>query len=258
MEQKVKITIQSIVHKHKELNSYEDFKKCELENVDLITHNNKCYVVTGLNKGKLTTEAIYVGNIKTIKNLLFKVNDVLFDNMKGFKIKVLTSSNGITGFKEIDNYLDNISSINIDKLESYVKLIVEMPSNKVINNIELFIEYLSDDIYNPPEIPVISGSYTSKVLDAQYNTRFLVKRLNYELGNATMNNVEFKIRASKENSENTVWTNWKTIKYVQNEKGEYYLDSRIVFENYRYFQFRVDLKGEGTSVKIKNLDLEVI
>ena len=73
-----------------------------------------------------------------------------------------------------------------------------------------------------------------------------------------MNNVEFKIRASKENSENTVWTNWKTIKYVQNEKGEYYLDSRIVFENYRYFQFRVDLKGEGTSVKIKNLDLEVI
>lgn len=244
--------------KHKELRTYDDFKKCTLDNVDLMNHNDKCYIVTESSKGSITTDAIYIGNIKTIKNLMFKVNDVLFDNMKGFKIKVLTSSNGVTGFKEIDNYLDNIGSINIDKLESYVKLIVEMPSKRVINSIELFIEYLSDDIYNPPEIPVISGSYISKVLDAQYNTRFLIKKLDYELGNATMNNVEFLVRASKENADDTVWTDWKTIKYIQDEKGEYYLDSRIVFEDYRYFQFKVNLKGEGTSVKIKNLDLEVI
>lgn len=244
--------------KHKELYSYDDFRKCTLENVDLIQHNDKCYVKTESNEGQLTTEAIYIGNIKTIKNLLFKVNDVMFDNMKGFKTRVLTSSNGITGFKEIDSYLDNIGSINTDKLESYVKLIVEMPSNKVINSIELFIEYLSDDIYNPPEIPVISGSYVSKVLDAQYNTRFLVKKLGYELSNSSLNNIEFLIRASKENAENTVWTDWKTIRLEQDANGDYVIGTRIVFEDYRYFQFKVNLKGEGTSVKIKNLDLEVI
>lgn len=244
--------------RHKTLSTYDDFRKCTLENVDLIQHNDKCYVRTESNEGQITTEAIYVGNIKTIKNLLFKVNDVMFDNMKGFKTRVLTSSNGITGFKEISNYLDNIAAINTDKLESYIKLIVEMPSNKVINNIELFIEYLSDDVYNPPEIPVISGSYISKVLDAQYNTRFLVKSLGYEVDNTAINNVEFLIRASKENAENTVWTDWKQIKYAQDSNGEYYLDTRIVFEDYRYFQFKVNLKGEGTSVKIKNLDLEVI
>lgn len=244
--------------KHKELYSYEDFKKCTLENVDLIKHNDKCYVKTESNEGKITTDAIYIGNVKTIKNILFKVNDVMFSSMKGFKTRVFTSSNGITGFKEINNYLDNISSINTDKLESYVKLMVEMPSNKVINSIELFIEYLSDDVYNPPEIPVISGSYISKVLDAQYNTRFLVKSLDYELSTSTFNNIEFLIRASKENADNTVWTDWKQLKFEQNESGEYYLDNRIVFEDYRYFQFKVNLKGEGTSVKIKNLDLEVI
>ena len=113
-------------------------------------------------------------------------------------------------------------------------------------------------MYNPPEIPVRSGSYISKVLDAQYNTRFLVKSLGYEVDNTAINNVEFLIRASKENAENTVWTDWKQIKYAQDSNGEYYLDTRIVFEDYRYFQFKVNLKGEGTSVKIKNLDLEVI
>lgn len=244
--------------KHKEMRSYDDFNKCNLNNVDLIKHNDKCYIKTEGNTGQIETDSIYIGNVKTIKNVLFKINDVLFDNMKGFKTRVLTSSNGITGYKEISNHLDNIASINIDKLESYVKLIVEMPSNKVINSIELFIEYLSDDVYNPPEIPVISGSYISKVLDAQYNTRFLVKRLGYELTSPAINNVEFFVRASKENAENTVWTDWKQIKFAQDSNGEYYLDSRIVFEDYRYFQFKVDLKGENTSVKIKNLDLEVI
>lgn len=244
--------------KHKELYSYDDFRKFTLENVDLIQHNDKCYIKTGSEKGQITTEAIYVGNIKTIKNLLYKVNDVMFNNMEGFKIRVLTSSNGITGFKEIENFLSNIAAINIDKLESYIKLIVEMPSNRVINSIELFIEYLSDDIYNPPEIPVISGSYTSKVLDAQYNTRFLVKKLRFELTTSMMTNVKFLIRASKENTANTVWTDWHELQFEKNENGEYYLDNRIVFDGYRYFQFKVDLKGEGSSVKIKNLDLEVI
>lgn len=244
--------------KHKELYSYNDFRKFTLENVDLIQHNDKCYIKTGQDKGQITTEAIYVGNIKTIKNLLFKINDVMFNNMEGFKIRVLTSSNGITGFKEIENFLNNIAAINIDKLESYIKLIVEMPSNKVINSIELFIEYLSDDIYNPPEIPVINGSYTSKVLDAQYNTRFLIKNLGFEEVTSIVTNVEFLVRASKENTVNTVWTDWKKLEFEKDENGKYYLDNRIVFDGYRYFQFKVNLKGEGSSVKIKNLDLEVI
>ena len=241
-----------------EIYSYEQYKKCELENVDLIQHNNNCYVKTSESSGQLTTESIYIGNINTIKNIMFKINDVMFDNMKNFKVRVLTSSNAVTGFKEISVHLDNIGSINAEYLSSYIKLIVEMPQNKVINNIELYTEYLSDDVYNPPEVPVVSGSYVSKVLDAQYNTRFLVKNLGYELINVDFTNVVFSIRASKENTENTVWTDWKQLKFLKNEEGNYYLDNRIVFEDYRYFQFRTILKGVNASVKIKNLDLEVI
>lgn len=242
----------------KKISTYEDFKKCTIENVDVIDYNNKGYVITRNEPGILETSSIYIGNVHTINNIVFKINDVMFSNMKNFKVKVLTSNNSTTGFKEISIHLDNIGAISGDKLSSYVKLIVEMPSNKVINNIELFIEYLSDANNNPPEVPVINGNYYSKILDAQYNARYLIKDMNFELGNVDISNVLFFVRATKENSENTVWTDWKLLKFIRNEENNLVLDSRIVFEGYRYFQFRTTLKGANASVKIKNLDIEVI
>lgn len=189
---------------------------------------------------------------------MFKINDVMFNNMKNFKIKVLTSANAVTGFKEVSMHLDNIGVIDGDKLSSYVKLIVEMPPNKVINSIELFTEYLSDDINNPPEVPVLSGSYISKVLDTQYNTRYIIKNLSFDLEHSNLSNITFSIRASKENTNNTVWTDWKNIELIKDDNQKYKINNRLVFEDYRYFQFRTILKGANTSVKIKHLDLEVI
>ena len=150
-------------------------------------------------------------------------------------------------------HLDNIGVVDGDKLSSYVKLIVEMPSNKVINSIELFTEYLSDETNNPPEVPVLSGSYISKVLDAQYNTRYIVRNLNFDLEDVSLSNVTFNIRASKENTESTVWTDWKVIDVSKDEDGNFKINNRLVFEDYRYFQFRVILIGANTSVKIKHL-----
>lgn len=246
----------TITHK---IETYELFKKCILENVDIVNHGANAYISTTKNPGKITTESIYVGNVSTIRNLIFKINDVMFNNMKNFKVRILTSSNSVTGFREVSVHLDNIGAIDGDKLSSYIKIIVEMPPNKVINNIELFTEYLSDETNNPPEVPVLSGSYISKVLDAQYNTRYIIKNFGFELGDIELRNVIFNIRASKENSDSTVWTNWKEIKLIKDpETNMYKLDGRIVFEGYRYFQFRTILKGANASIKIKYLDLEVI
>lgn len=244
--------------KTKELSSYDAFKKCILSKVDIVNHNDKCYVKTGSESGSITTEPIYVGNVNTIKNLVFKINNVLFDNMTNFKTKVLTSTNSTTGFKEISTSLDNMGSINSDKLSSYIKLVVEMPPNKVIDSIELFTEYLSDKNNNPIEIPVLNGIYTSKVLDTQYSSRYLVESLKADFGMTSHKNIIFEIRASKENHDNTVWTTWKKIDVILEEDGSTRVTSRVVFDDYRYFQFRMTLKGVNASVKIKQLDLEVI
>lgn len=240
--------------KIKEVNSYLDFKKCILESVDLIQFNNKCIIKTGINKGKISTMPIYVGNTKVIKNLLYKINDVLFDNMKGFKIRLLTSNNKDTGYKEIIISSENMNSVNGLNLMPYIKLIIEIPENKVINNIEFFIEYLSDKNNAPLEMEVTNGSYTSKILDAQYNERYLIKNIDIETMSLSNNNYIFQIRASKENDEKTVWTQWKEILIDENNN----ISNRITFLDYRYFQFRVLLKGENASIKINNIDLEVI
>lgn len=248
------------------LNTYEDFKKCVLKNIELEQYNNKCIARTFENKGLLITHPIYIGNVKTIKNLLFKINNVTFDNMKGFKVKILTADNNNSNFKEVSSHLDNIGSASGDILSSYVKLMVEMPSNKVINNIELFIEYLSNEVDTPSEMSVLSGAYVTKVLDTQYNERFLIKNLNIENINANIKNYVFQVRASKENDEKTTWTDWKTISLKANYADTSHPDiiangnilTRIVFDGYRYFQFRLIMKGEDTSIKLNYIDLEVI
>lgn len=252
--------------KIKEISSYEDFQKCTLNNISFNQYNNKCIVKTDDLSGSILSNPIYVGNTKTIKNLLFKINDIMFDNMKGFKVSILTSNSTTSNFKKVSQHIDNIGAIDGDKLLSYVKIMVEMPSDKVINNIELFIEYLSNEVDTPAEMPTLSGSYTSKVLDAQYNERYHIKNLNIEGQNYDIKNYIFEIRASKENDEKTVWTDWKTINLKSNyddinnsdiiKNGN--IQNRIVFEGYRYFQFRLTLKGEDALIKINHIDLEVI
>lgn len=252
--------------KIKEISTYDDFKKCSLTNLDYSQYNNKCVIKSLNTSGVFLTNPIYIGNVKTIKNFLFKVNNIMFSEMKGFKIKVLTADNASSTFKEISQHLDNIGAISGDILSSYVKIMVEMPVNKVINNIELFVEYLSDEKNNPAEMPTISGTYISKVLDAQYNERFLIKSLGIESINKDISNYVFEIRASKENNQKTVWTEWKTIKlkpnYNETDNADIIkngnISTRIVFSNYRYFQFRLTLKGQDASIKINHMDLEVI
>ena len=39
---------------------------------------------------------------------------------------------------------------------------------------------------------------------------------------------------------------------------EYNITNRITFDNYRYFQFRIELKGKNSSIKINHIDLEVV
>lgn len=250
----------------KDINNYEDFKKCTLTNIDLEQYNNKCIARTASSKGTLLTNPIYIGNVKTIKNLLFKINNVMFDSMKGFRVKILTADNINAGFKEVSQHLDNIGCISGDNLSSYIKLMVEMPSNKVINNIEMFIEYLSNEIDTPSDMSVLSGTYLSKVLDAQYNERYLIKNINVSDYNKNIKNYIFQIRASKENDEKTTWTDWKTITLKNEfeditnpdiiENGN--ILNRIVFDEYRFFQFKLVLKGEDASIKANYIDLEVI
>lgn len=238
----------------KTLSSYSDFNSCILENIDLLQYNNSGIIKTGSCAGSVTTYPIYIGNTSMFNKLLFKINDIAFNYMKGIKIKILTSASKNSGYKEIFNSTDVIGTIDNSKLLPYIKIILEIQPNMVINNIELFVEYISNEDNKPYPMEVTNGNYTTKVLDSQYSERYLIKAINIEDCNSDLNNYIFQIRATKQNDNNTVWTDWKTIEIDENHN----ITNRITFVNYRYFQVRVLLKGENTSLKIKNIDLEVI
>jgi hypothetical protein len=238
----------------KSLNSLTDFNSCILEDVDIIQDNNSCILKTGSKKGQITTFPIHLGNLQIINNILYKVNDVMFDYMKNNTIKVLTSNTKNAGYKEVYNSKDNIGIIDKSKLLSYIKLIVEIEPNKVINNIDLYVEYISDEKNSPHSMEVSNGVYTTKVLDTQYTERYLVKSINISNLNNDLDNYIFQIRASKLNDNDTVWTDWKTIELDENKN----ITNRITFIDYRYFQVRILLKGENTSLIANNIELEVI
>lgn len=240
--------------KLKEILSYDDFKQCNVSDVYFKQFDNKCSVISGSKPGRIETPPIYINNTNIIKSLLFKVNNILFDKTKDLEMKILTSNNKNSGYKEISNSKNNICISEGNTINKYVKLEITIPAGKVLNSIEVYAEYLSDDENAPSEMDVTNGTYTSKVLDAQYNERFHIKDIGIESISEDIDDYVFQIRASKENTDNTVWTEWKTIEVDSN----FNITNRIIFDGFRYYQFRIAIKGENGSIKINYIDLEVV
>ena len=238
----------------KSFNSYIDFNSCILDNVDLIQDGNSGIIRTGENGGTITTQPFNIGDINIINNLMYKLNDISYNDMKDINISILTSANKTFGYKEIYKSKNNTGIIDKSKLLPYIKIILDIPANKVIYNIDIYVEYLSNENNAPYPMEVTNGSYLTKILDAQYKDRFLLTKLNISDLNNSLNNYVFQIRATKLNNNKTIWTDWKTIELDE----EYNIKNRITFIDYRYFQVRVLLKGENTALKINNIELEVI
>lgn len=242
----------------KSFNSKREFQECGLENVELLSSSTKAAVTTAGSPGRLITKEIFLGNIKTINNLVIKINDVMNDNMKGFKTKVLVAANSNSDFKIIQTSLDNIITMDGKILSPYIKILVEMPSNKVINNIDVSVEYLSEGENNATDKVVLSGVYSTKIHDAQYTANFRITHLQISEMSKDMDNYIFYVRATKENTDLAVWTEWKNIELKSDLNSYKNIANSVVFEGYRFFQFKAVLKGADASINIQYLDLEVI
>jgi hypothetical protein len=138
-------------------------------------------------------------------------------------------------------------------LDKYVKISIDIPAYKVINNISVYVEYKTTDIAAPVEIPVEVGSIVTGVLDTHYSANFKVKGIRIETA-SNISNVTIQIRGAKENSNGNVWTEWKAIKLDSN----FIVKEDVIFRDYRYFQARVTLNGKDTYIKLTSIDLEVI
>lgn len=238
------------ITKTRSFNEPNSWARCQFTKVNMV--NGICYTAAN-QAGTIETDAIYIGDRRIIKNIVFEINDVLFDNMKGFvtRIKMCDTYNG--DYRTVSTHRDNMGSVRGEYLLPYIKFEIEMPANKIINDISIYTEYKSDDKVAPIEIPISTGSFTTEVLDTHYAAKYRVKGIEVE-SISNINDVAISIRGSKEAAQGEVWTDWKEIQLT----GALGIKNQVDFDGYRFFQMRVALRNKKAFIKIKHIDLGVV
>lgn len=233
----------------KSYNSKEDFATCSTENI----HFENSYVRTGRTEGYIETAPIYLDNPMTIKRVIVKANEIGFDDMRGFKIQILSSNTREGVYMPINTFNDNYGYVYGDALLKYIKIKVTMPDNKFLNNLNIYAEYKSTEANAPKVLMPSSGELITKIYDAQYSTDYRIREISIaDISN--INDVEIQVRASKEDYSADVWHPWQTLELKHNLT----LKNELKFYGTRFFQIKVLLKTSNAFIKINNIDIEVM
>lgn len=227
----------------------QDFKTCTLTNIGV---NADC-IFTGNSPGVLETPPINIGDLNNIKRIIIKINDIELEAMQNFLSYVYTS-NELSG-----NYIaacpaqyHNKFYINKAFLNKYIKLKINMPARKYINNITIYIEYVSSNEHPLPIITKQSGYIESKIYDLQEVTNCIVKAIDIK-DVSNINDIEIYIRSSRDNERLDVWSNWKRI-YINED---FKITNSINFIDTRFLQYKIVVKNRNAYVKFKSIDVEI-
>lgn len=233
----------------KSYDSKEDFATCSTENI----HFENSYVRTGRTEGYIETAPIYLDNPMTIKRVIVKANEIGFDDMRGFKIQILSSNTREGVYMPINTFNDNYGYVYGDALLKYIKIKVTMPDNKFLNNLNIYAEYKSTEANAPKVLMPSSGELITKIYDAQYSTDYRIREISIaDISN--ISDVEIQVRASKEDYSADVWHPWQTLELKHNLT----LKNELKFYGTRFFQIKVLLKTSNAFIKINNIDIEVM
>lgn len=227
------------------LNTREHFNKCTLNDVIL-----NDYLVSTNDKATVLTYPIYVGDKDIIKDIHVSINDVLLESMSGLVTSVFTSS-GVSGpYTKVKTYTDNMFNITGANVFNYIKLQIELPTSKVLNSIDVYVEHKETD-KKAPLISNYPGELTTTLHDVHYTDTYKVSSIEID-DISSLTDVGFYIRAAKTND--NVFTDWKEIILNNN----YELTEDIIFENYRFFEFKIKFKNTKGYLKFKKITLEAV
>ena len=231
------------------LDKDEDFKSCILTNIGI----GPDYIYTTTRDGYLETQPIFLGDVDNIKQLIFKINDIDFINMKNFDI-VVESCDRYNGTYVQCGTISRNNKFHVQSsyLKSYIKIKITMPANKYINNISIFAEYVSSNEDPLSIITKQSGYIESKIYDLQELTNCFVKSIDI-IDISNINDVSIQIRSSRDSERLDVWSNWREIKLNDNLK----VSNVINFADIRFLQFKIVLKTRKAFIKLKGINIEI-
>ena len=229
--------------------SREDFNTCSSFNINI----ENDYIHTDKTEGYIETAPIYLDNPMAIKRLVFKINEIGFDNMRGMKMQVLASNIRNGNFIPVNSFSDNYGFVYGETLLKYIKLRIVIPEKKYINNFAIYAEYCSTENNYPKLLLNTSGEAITKVYDTQFSNDYKIREINID-SISNINDVEIYVQSSKDDYSADVWTPWKKIEL----NSDLSMKKEITFDKTRFFRFKVLLKTSNASIKINNIDIEVI
>ena len=232
-----------------EFTDREGFMQGEYDNISI----SKDYISTSSKAGVYYTSPVFLNDPLAIKRIFYKINELDFKEMEGFKTTMLTASTENGDYIPVSYHNDNIGFAYGDYLSRYVKLKIEVPKNKVIDNIAIFSEYKSIKDHVPKAYTDPFGELISKVYDAHYSANFRVRSVKLA-ANTAINDFNIYIRASRDKYSADVWMPWKQI-YIDKDLT---VINNEVFNNSRFFQWKIQLKNKDAKIKFNGVEIEVI
>lgn len=161
------------------------------------------YIFTDKSEGYIETPPICLDNPKTIKRLVFKINEIGFENMRGIKIQVL-SCNSRNGEYIPVNSFNDIGYVYGDALLKYIKLKIVMPEKKYINNFGIYAEYCSTKDNYPKLLTPTSGQLITKIIDTQYSNNYKIRDI--DIADITsLGDVDIYVQCSKDSYSADIW-----------------------------------------------------
>ena len=132
------------------------------------------------------------------------------------------------------------------QISEYLQIMVEMDTDKVINNIEIYLQYSEKSRY-PLSIKNYKNGYmTSKIYDTTTVGTYTISSIDSTLH---PDYTKYYVRGYRQDETRNVFTQWYPINL--------YGDNHI-FEGYQYFQFRVEVTNDTVEGTIHTINLEVI
>ena len=205
--------------------------------------------------GKITSPWVEIRDYQAVGVLYVKLNRMLVDPMRNFNIRLLTAAdqNG-TNAKEINvSKKTNLLEFGATFLHPFVQIVVEMPPERVIENIEIYTRYVEEQAAALHVAQNYFGSMTTKI----YNTAVAANyRPKYMRGSVTRpDDITIYVRGYRQDEDHGTWTKWYPCNF---DKHMIFSDQTHTFEGYQYFQFKINITDMNASIKIDEIILEVI
>ena len=227
----------------------KDFYTCVLDNVNV----SQTFVSSNKIDGSILTAPIYINNQDTIKRLIFKINDLKLDQLSGFNIIAYTSNTHDGNYIPIGSFKNNKGYIKGQNLMEYVKFKIEIPANKIVDNIHVFAEYKST-AENTLKLTVNESGYIiSKIYDLQETMNYRISDLGID-DISNIKDIEVYVRASRDVEKLEIWHEWQLIKL----RDDLSLMEHLKFYDVRFMQIKIILKTRKSYIKFNHLDVEVI